>query len=633
MSKANIELLAPAGKWEVLEAVTRAGADAVYLGGKRFNMRLLRPEFNFSDQELAKAADYLHAKGKKLYVTVNNLYLDHELKNLAEYLRMLEGIGVDALIVQDLGVIELYKKLGLSVPMHASVQMSFANSSAVRFLENKGFTRVVLSKNLTLEEISSIHRKTSLGIEYFAHGDLCVSHTGQCYMSSFFKGEGPNRGRCIKSCRWLYKLHGPGEGDEARYHLACKDLCVFDILPRLIEAGVSSLKIEGRMRDSDYLTHLITIYRRALDGIIQNNGYDDWKEDQEKLQARRIRDFSYCNLLGIPGPEAIDRSGEREPIFISRECLVQEANQRIIHPEHIDEVFPQDVQMSVKVGDPESLLVACQAGVQTIILPGEEIRQSRFRWQDSDIGEAVKTAHSHGCKVLMETPRVVSEKDLERTRKLIQRWGPVLDGLLVNDLGSMEEAIKSGFNVQTGYGLNVFNRGAAVFLTGQGVRCVTASLELGFANLLELLAPELNIEILVHGPLCGMINDSCPASFYDDPEMDTCQSRCMQKDYALEDTNGQKLILRSDQQCRTYVYFPGELCNIGLLPDLIRKGLQCLRIDGQFYSSVELAAIISTYKGALNDLAEKHWDIDEYMGKLRALVSDGLTVLPDQVSL
>lgn len=633
MFKSNIELLAPAGKWEVLEAVTLAGADAVYLGGKRFNMRLLRPEFNFSDQQLVQAVDFLHKRGKKLYVTVNNLYLDHELKNLAEYLLMLEGIGVDALIVQDLGLIELYHKLGLTVPMHASVQMSFNNSSAVRFLEDKGFARVVLSKNMTLEEISSIHEKTTLGIEYFAHGDLCVSHTGQCYMSSYFKGEGANRGRCIKPCRWLYKLHGPGEGDEAKYHLAYKDLCVFDVLPQLLEAGVTSLKIEGRMRESSYLAHLVSIYRYALDSLAKGAGYIEWEENIRKLEAGRIRNFTHCNLLGLPGPECIDRSGEREPVFISRECQVQDVENRAIIPGLLPKIEANDIKMSIKAGDMDSVTAACQAGVNTIILPLEVIRQSTYRWEKDGIEEAAARTHKQGGELLLETPRVVSEKDLERVLTIFEKWGARVDGFVVNDLGTMEEAVRAGCIVHTGYGLNVFNREAAAFLQKQGAVRVTASLELGFANLLELVDPRLNIEVLVHGPLCGMINDSCPASYYDDPELESCQSKCLAKDYALEDTRGQKYILRSDLQCRTYVYFPRELCNISLLPDLIGKGLRHIRIDGQFYASQDLAVIIDIYKEALSDIAKGRWDNKRYIDKLRYLVPDGFTVLPDQVNL
>ncbi|MEN6460879.1 MAG: peptidase U32 family protein, partial [Syntrophomonas sp.] len=176
----ELELLAPAGKWEVMESAAMAGADAVYLGGKRFNMRMLKSDYNFSNEELIRAVDYLHEKDKKLYVTVNNLYYEDEIEELKDYLLFLEEINVDALIVQDMGVVDLHNEMGLNIALHGSVQMGIGNSQAVKLLEKNGLSRVILSKNVSLQEINEIHRATGMVIEFFAHGDLCVSHTGQC---------------------------------------------------------------------------------------------------------------------------------------------------------------------------------------------------------------------------------------------------------------------------------------------------------------------------------------------------------------------------------------------------------------------------------------------------------------------
>ena len=177
----QVELLAPAGKWDVLQSVAQAGADAVYAGGKRFNMRMLRPDFNFSDRELKQAADYLHDLGKRLYITVNNLYGNDDLSEIQDYLFFLQEIKADGLIIQDLAVAKIHREMGLTIPMHASVQMGVGSSSAVKFLESLGFSRVILSKNLNLQEIEDIHSNSNLGLEFFAHGDMCISHTGQCF--------------------------------------------------------------------------------------------------------------------------------------------------------------------------------------------------------------------------------------------------------------------------------------------------------------------------------------------------------------------------------------------------------------------------------------------------------------------
>jgi putative protease len=315
-NKSQIELLAPAGNWEVLQAVAEAGADAVYAGGKRFNMRSLRPDMNFNQDELKSALDYLHDKGKRLYVTLNNLYFDEELDGLKEYISFLVGIGVDALIIQDLAPARICKQLGLNIPLHVSVQAGILNIPAVQNLEQDGLARVILSKNTSLDEIKAIKEASSIGIEYFAHGDLCISHTGQCYMSAFVSGESGNRGLCIKPCRWEYILH-KGEQIIGKGHLlANKDLCLYPYLLELYKAGVSSFKIEGRMRSAEYLSHLVNIYRQALDRIIEDS--DKYQVDPEGLKIlehRRIRDFCAGSLFGKPASDSIGASGERDSVL------------------------------------------------------------------------------------------------------------------------------------------------------------------------------------------------------------------------------------------------------------------------------------------------------------------------------
>jgi putative protease len=202
----RVELLAPVGKWDVLEAVIRAGADAVYLGGKKFNMRLHRKEFNFTREQMRDAVVYCHEKGVKMYVTVNNMLTDAEMAEIPDYLSYLQKIAVDGLIVQDLGVVRWAKKIGLTVPLHASVMMNVHNLESIRLLEELGLTRVILGRELTLDDIKLIHSKTSLELEYFTHGDMCFSQSGQCYHSGMLFGKSSNRGQCLKPCRWAFEL-------------------------------------------------------------------------------------------------------------------------------------------------------------------------------------------------------------------------------------------------------------------------------------------------------------------------------------------------------------------------------------------------------------------------------------------
>lgn len=631
MSERHVELLAPAGKWDVLEAVIEAGADAAYIGGKKFNMRLLRPEFNFSEQELVDAVELMHRKGKKLYVTVNNLYLDQETANLGDYLIFLQNIGVDAIIVQDLGLVGIYHRLGLTLPLHASVQMCVSSSAGARLLQEMGFSRVVFSKNLSLEEIRTINVSSDMEIEFFAHGDLCVSHTGQCYMSSYMKGEGGNRGRCLKPCRWKYRLLNDGDG-EFIHHLAYKDLCTIDLLPELVEAGVSSFKIEGRMRDASYLTHLVGSYRRALNALLEGADYPEREVDRHALEERRIREFTTGNLVQAPGPESVDRSGTKEPIFISHAFQLPRLEDVIKKESSSIKPMRQLVDITVKVGDMESLTAACQMGVESIIMPGEELRQTAFDWTDDRRREAIVIARKYGIRTFIETPRIVTEKDLAGIRQALESWRDKVDGLVVNDLGTMWEALRIGFRVRGSYGLNLFNNEAVTYLTARGLERVAASLELGQEALTSLLG-EPNLEVLVQGPLCGMISDYCPACYGNEQGGEECQLKCLEPGYALEDPWGQKYTLRSDKSCRTFVYYPYQLTRLPEIPELVKSGLKHIRIDGQFYSHYVLTLIIGIYQQALSDLQQGAWGGDEYTRRLQALCPEGLTITPNQVHL
>ncbi|MDH7480297.1 MAG: peptidase U32 family protein, partial [Syntrophomonadaceae bacterium] len=225
------ELLAPAGNWEALAAVIAAGADAVYLGGKRLNMRQWRSDLNFSDSQLKEALDFAHRQGVKVYITVNNLYFEDELDELADHLEFLESIGADALIVQDLAVVQLAQEMGLTRPLHASVQVGLSNAEELELFKSLGFSRAIVSKDLSIEQIWGLSLKSDLELECFVHGDLCAAQTGQCLLSSLVFGESSNRGRCMKPCRWRYQAFAWPENSSRNnltpagsYLLACKDL-------------------------------------------------------------------------------------------------------------------------------------------------------------------------------------------------------------------------------------------------------------------------------------------------------------------------------------------------------------------------------------------------------------------------
>ena len=317
----KLELLAPAGSWEALEAAVNAGADAVYMGGKSFGARAYAS--NFDKEEMAKAVYFAHMHHVRIYITVNTLVDDSELEELADYLMFLNNVGVDGIIVQDLGVIRLARKIVPELPLHASTQMTITNSSGVDFAVAAGMERSVLARELSLKEIeAACSRGTE--IETFIHGALCVCYSGQCLMSSLIGGRSGNRGRCAQPCRLPYRLlNSKGDDmlegkDAGQYLLSPKDMNTLEILPQLIESGVVSYKIEGRMKRPEYVAIVVDAYRRAMDSYIAGD-YSVPAEDFANIEQIFNRDFTTAYMVNRPGREMMsDRRPNNRGVLVGR---------------------------------------------------------------------------------------------------------------------------------------------------------------------------------------------------------------------------------------------------------------------------------------------------------------------------
>lgn len=266
------ELLAPAGTLEKMKMAILYGADAVYLGGQAFGLRALGG--NFTDAELREAVAFAHARGKKVYVTVNVYPHDGDMDGLPEYLRFLERIHVDALLVADLGVFSVARDVVPSLPLHVSTQANTVNVAAVRAWKALGAERVVLARELSLQEIAAIRSSVEIELEMFVHGAMCISMSGRCLLSAYMTGRDANRGACAQSCRWRYALmeeQRPGEyfpideDEHGTYIMNSKDLCLLPYLTDVIATGVDSLKIEGRMKSVHYVASVTKAYRAAID--------------------------------------------------------------------------------------------------------------------------------------------------------------------------------------------------------------------------------------------------------------------------------------------------------------------------------------------------------------------------------
>ena len=291
-----IELLAPAGSMEALKAAVESGADAVYLSGKMFGARAYAN--NFDENGLKEAIEFAHLRNVKIHVTVNTLVDNAEVAELTEYLRYLYEAGADAVLVQDLGVARIARAVVPDLPLHASTQMTVNNLAGVLALQELGFTRVVLAREVTLKDIRHICRNCNVEIEVFAHGALCVCYSGQCLMSSMIGGRSGNRGRCAQPCRLPYTLVDKnGQNvltDAGQYLLSPRDMNTIELIPDLIEAGVVSLKLEGRMKKPEYVAVVVNSYRQKIDAYYQRT--DLTENVQKNLSQIFNRDFTTAYL-------------------------------------------------------------------------------------------------------------------------------------------------------------------------------------------------------------------------------------------------------------------------------------------------------------------------------------------------
>ncbi|RJQ44937.1 MAG: U32 family peptidase [Nitrospiraceae bacterium] len=268
------ELLAPAGNHEKLQTALHYGADAVYLGISGFSLRARAD--NFTVDELVKAASFIRERGKKFYITINIFAHNRDIQAIREHLLFLKDLSPDALIISDPGVFEMARSLAPEIPIHVSTQANITNCETAKFWEKLGAKRLVLSRELSVEEIRGIRDTVLIELECFVHGAICISYSGRCYISSFLANRSGNRGECTNSCRWNYTLmeetrlgqHFPiYENDRGTYILSSKDLCMIEHLDKLADAGVNSFKIEGRMKGINYVAGVVKTYREALDNL------------------------------------------------------------------------------------------------------------------------------------------------------------------------------------------------------------------------------------------------------------------------------------------------------------------------------------------------------------------------------
>ena len=311
MKNKDFELLAPAGSLEILKGVIESGADAVYVGGSMFGARAYAN--NFTEEELLEAIDFAHLRGVKVYLTVNTLIKNSEFSKLYDYLLVYYKRGLDAVIVQDLGVVKAIHEYFPSMEIHTSTQMTVTGADGVRFLSQFGVTRVVMAREVSLAEMKRIHEETGMELEAFVHGALCYSYSGQCLFSSILGGRSGNRGRCAQPCRLQYTV----EGKKDEYILSLKDMCGIKALDKLHDAGVYSLKIEGRMKQLEYACGVVKYYRSYIDSMkpVTDADYDRIKALGNRcgFTDRYYFDHNGSDMVTYVKPNFVSNAAEPSP--------------------------------------------------------------------------------------------------------------------------------------------------------------------------------------------------------------------------------------------------------------------------------------------------------------------------------
>lgn len=394
----KIEILAPAGSIDSLKAAINASCDAIYIGGAKFGARAYAD--NLNDDLMCEAIDYAHIHDKKIYLTVNTLLKNAELEQeLYDYILKYYEQGIDAAIVQDVGVLHFIHEKFPKLDIHASTQMTLTMAEGANVLKHMGITRFVTSRELGLEEIRNIRKDTDLEIEAFVHGALCYCYSGQCLMSSMFGGRSGNRGRCAQPCRMPYKLKGDNKilnSDKEKYVLSPKDISTIDMIPELIEAGIDSFKIEGRMKRPEYAAGVTYMYRKYVDRYLEygNEKYERYLQDhKEELKEDTLFLQDLYNRGGFSGGYFVNRNG-RSMISLSRPNhsgvhvgKVKSVNSGKAHIQLTQNINPQDIleireeeklyEFTVKNAELAGNLYAVNIGKGSLVKPGHSVFRTK----------------------------------------------------------------------------------------------------------------------------------------------------------------------------------------------------------------------------------------------------------------
>ncbi len=541
--KNKIELLAPAGSMEALRAAVQNGAGAVYLGGPAFNARMGAK--NFTPESLREAVRYCHARGVAVHLTLNTLASDRELSRAEEYVADAARSGVDAFIVQDLGMLRLCRTLAPGIALHASTQMSLHSLDGVKMAASLGCSRAVLARELPERDLAAICEHSPIEIEVFAHGALCMCYSGQCYFSAIVGRRSGNRGQCAQPCRLPY---GYGEFNPKRYPLSLRDNCLLSHIDRLRRLGVSSLKLEGRMKRPEYVAVVTRIYRAALDGR------EVKKSDLRELEQVFSRQgFTDGYFRGETGPKMFGVRGEArgDAALLARARATYNGAEKC----HVNtQIVPSVPELRAfeplprKKGPKRPPAPTVQVRTWKQVTDGVlALRPAVLYVPLCELAARPERVRDLPVPLAAVLPRVVWDSETEKLKErldAVRKLG--VSEALCGNLGQISLLTERGFRVRGDFGLNVFNSETAGELQRLGLVSLTASFELRDAQLRDLSKP-LPTELIGYGRLPLMLTENCV--------LKNRRGTCACKGPGLTDRTGAVFPLLPDPgTCRTVVY-------------------------------------------------------------------------------
>ncbi len=621
-----MELLAPAGNETALRAAVQSGADAVYLGGKSFGAR--RTAQNFTIEEIKKQTEYCHLYGVDVHVTVNTLVKQREIGELTEYVKSLNDARVDALIVQDLGAAEIIKNTCPDLTLHASTQMSVTTVDEVKELARLGFSRVVLARELSRDEIERICRTSPIEIEVFVHGAICQCYSGKCFMSSILGGRSGNRGACAQPCRLPYEFCGGHKSIKNGYLLSPKDMALIDELGTLKRMGVASLKIEGRLKRAEYVSAVVGVYRKYLDLLEKHGDTKVTKEDMQILTDAFSRsgftDGYFNNKLGADMMSYASPSGTGDTKY-THEAVKRCAENANVRKIGVDiagtlklgsplEVTFSDGSRSVRAVGTLKSEKAVNVPLDADRLKAQLLKLGSTPFDCRDISVTVDEGVTLPIKEINAVRRAAAEMladaRIKREKGRVEDYViPTCERAAPNKIeltayvttdeqrrAAEEASIKvERFRPFSGT-LNVYNSLTVDYLAKDGV--VTLSPELNLREIDELLRyTNAKTEVIAYGRLPLMIMKNCPVN---------AQGKCQggKQVYSLRDRKKRVMPLICDGEkgrCRAVLLNSVPIYMADKAEDIKRLKINCVRLLFTVENFSQCVKIIYEYKRAFAD--------------------------------